>query len=740
MLTSLTLRSVATYPAEGVTIGGLQPISFIFGSNGSGKTTLSNCIANPASDDFKHCELQWANGERLAVHVYNKRFRDGNIRQADIPGVFTMGEDSVARLEERKTKETGLQGLKATALQQRAQKETYGAQIEAELTRFTDLVWDKHYKPSKDKFAPAFKGAATKAGFRDRLLHEAKTNSAEVSSIEELRERAAVAFKGDPAPLEFLPRPQVARLLELEKNPIWATPIVGKTDVPIAALIGSLENSDWVNTGRGYLNDSDTCPFCQQPTVTEALRQQLEQFFDESYVQSLKSLSDLRGEYTAEAQRLKELAATTLTNEQRNPHTKLDSEAFAAEVEAMRAALDAAIAAMDTKLKEPSRKVELPSVSAPCGRVTARIEQTNERISEHNTTVNSIKTERISLTRAVWRYLVEESETVRNSHAKTMTGLNKSLKEAETRYAATVHQYKLLDAELKELTKGMAGVEASVTYINGILESSLFNNFRLAVSKDAPGCYRIERPDGTPATDTLSEGETTFISFLYFYRLMVGGLTEEAMNERRVIVVDDPISSLDSNVLFVVSSLLRRHIRDVREGKGNIAQLIILTHNAYFQKQVAIEKGRVIQRADTAYWVLRRQGKQTEAIAHGIKNPVSSTYQLLWNEVRDSKGTSAIGAQNAMRRILEYYFTVLGVSGKKLSDLPEQFKDSPRDQLLCEALLSWAHGGSHDIADELHISDTDDTKERFLSVFRKIFEANGQEGHYEMMMGEVGET
>ena len=33
MLTSLTLRSVATYPAEGVTLAGLQPISFIFGSN-----------------------------------------------------------------------------------------------------------------------------------------------------------------------------------------------------------------------------------------------------------------------------------------------------------------------------------------------------------------------------------------------------------------------------------------------------------------------------------------------------------------------------------------------------------------------------------------------------------------------------------------------------------------------------------------------------------------------------------
>lgn len=167
MLTSLTLRSVATYPAEGVAISGLQPISFIFGSNGSGKTTLSNCIASPATEDFKDCEMLWANGEPLAVYVYNKRFREANLRQADIPGVFTMGEDSVARLEERKAKDEELKTLRATATQQRDKVAEYKANAEKETTRFTDLIWDKHYKPSKDKFAPAFKGASRTLTFRD---------------------------------------------------------------------------------------------------------------------------------------------------------------------------------------------------------------------------------------------------------------------------------------------------------------------------------------------------------------------------------------------------------------------------------------------------------------------------------------------------------------------------------------------------------------------------------------------
>jgi wobble nucleotide-excising tRNase len=115
-------------------------------------------------------------------------------------------------------------------------------------------------------------------------------------------------------------------------------------------------------------------------------------------------------------------------------------------------------------------------------------------------------------------------------------------------------------------------------------------------------------------------------------------------------------------------------------------------------------------------------------------NPISSTYQLLWAELRDNDKVSTSIVQNAMRRILEYYFTILGMGGN-LSKLPDTFKDSPQDLILCDSLIRWAHGGSHDITDEITVSDSDDAKERYMQVFRKIFEANSQLGHYNMMMG-----
>lgn len=198
------------------------------------------------------------------------------------------------------------------------------------------------------------------------------------------------------------------------------------------------------------------------------------------------------------------------------------------------------------------------------------------------------------------------------------------------------------------------------------------------------------------------------------------------------MVVDDPISSLDSNVLFVVSSLLRKFLEDVRTGKGIVNQLIIFTHNAYFHKQMAIIEGRNREIENTGYWILRKGRIYTTIESHGKKNPISSTYELLWQEIKTEEKISSVILQNAMRRILEYYFTVFG-QFSNIRNLPPKFK-TPEEQIICKSLISWVHGGSHDIADEIHISGHDDSEQRYKDVFKTIFEVNGQLGHYNLMM------
>src|SRR5690606_31775476 len=185
-------------------------------------------------------------------------------------------------------------------------------------------------------------------------------------------------------------------------------------------------------------------------------------------------------------------------------------------------------------------------------------------------------------------------------------------------------------------------------------------NFEIVPSQKEKNQYQIQREDGSIAESTLSEGEVTFITFLYFLQLAKGSTKEEDISEERILVVDDPISSLDSNVLFVVSSLLREIIKSIKKDQGNIRQLILLTHNVYFHKEVSFIDGRTKEDGETFYWILRRNNKVSTIQRFEMKNPIQNSYQLLWQEIRNRENNSGITIQNTMRRIIENYFKILG--------------------------------------------------------------------------------
>lgn len=111
-------------------------------------------------------------------------------------------------------------------------------------------------------------------------------------------------------------------------------------------------------------------------------------------------------------------------------------------------------------------------------------------------------------------------------------------------------------------------------------------------------------------------------------------------------------------------------------------------------------------------------------------NPISTSYELLWAEVR-SPNRSNIAIQNTLRRILENYFKILGNLDK--DDICARFEG--RDQQICGSLFTWVNDGSHSFNDDLYISADDAMVTRYLDVFRRIFEVTNHLAHYEMMMG-----
>ena len=217
-------------------------------------------------------------------------------------------------------------------------------------------------------------------------------------------------------------------------------------------------------------------------------------------------------------------------------------------------------------------------------------------------------------------------------------------------------------------------------------------------------------------------------------QLVKGGNSPETANSDRVVVIDDPISSLDSTILFVVSSLIKEQIKKIKRGESNILQLILLTHNVYFHKEVSFISGRTGKNNDTWFWILRKNNNRSTIQCYEQKNPIQGSYELLWNELRNRNKNkiSIITLQNTMRRIYETYFKVFG---KYDDDYILQKFSNLQEKEICRSLLCWVNDGSHCVPDDCSLIPDQDQEEKYLEVFKRVFEVSGHEQHYNMMMG-----
>ena len=171
------------------------------------------------------------------------------------------------------------------------------------------------------------------------------------------------------------------------------------------------------------------------------------------------------------------------------------------------------------------------------------------------------------------------------------------------------------------------------------------------------------------------------------------------MTTDRVVVLDDPVSSLDSDILFVVSSLIKGLFDEVRGGATHIKQVFVLTHNVYFHKEVTFNPNRRLHSAmnEEIFWVVRKVGVQSKVERHST-NPIKTSYELLWAEV-GRPDRSVLTIQNTLRRILENYFKILG--GVDFDEIVGMFEG--KDRLICKSLFSWVHDGSHYAHDDLYL-------------------------------------
>jgi wobble nucleotide-excising tRNase len=733
MIESITIKNVATFDNAGIIIDNLKKVNLVYGANGSGKTTISNLLDEPDILQDEGCSISWKNNIPLKVVSYNKQFRERHFNTGKIPGVFTLGSATKEQLdkievlkdERSKIKEESLQ--KKTTIENQTKKKV---DLENE---FYNTCWTNIYKQNELRFKESFRGyLSSKKAFADKIIEEYRNNKQELKTQEELIEKAKTIFGETPQRMDEILSIEYARLIEIENNEIWTKKVIGKQDIEIAKLIQRLNLNDWVSQGRQFIEkDSDVCPFCQKKTIDKEFQSQLESYFDESFVFDTKLIQKLHEEYTTLSNNIIYALQGIENKEADNKNSKLDRQLFGAYLKTVNQQFMSNKEFINNKLKEPSRSIELISVQYQLSQLQTLINNTNLNIRKHNSVVGNFEVEKRTLIQDVWKFFTESNKMIIDSYIKTSNELQKGIDNLKRQREDLLKQYNDKESELTEANKNVTSTQSSVDAINTLLASYGFENFKIVPSKIQADHYQIERDDGTIAEKTLSEGEVTFITFLYFLQLAQGGHSQASVSEERVLVVDDPISSLDSTVLFVVSSLLKEIIKHIKKNLGNIKQIIILTHNVYFHKEVSFIDRKDNNRDDVHYWILRKNGNVSNIECFEKKNPIRGSYELLWSELKHKDKLSSITLQNTMRRILEVYFKTMG---KYTDDTLINSFENKYEKEICRSLICWVNDGSHCLQDDLHVEFPDAINDKFLGVFRRIFENAGHIEHYNMMM------
>lgn len=724
MIDTIEIQDIATF-SERVIIDKLKKINIIYGANGTGKSTISRVLNNIS--EYPSCKLSWQDDTPLQVLTYNKEFRDNNYVE-HMPGIFTLGEATKETLDEIATKRGELQNKKANISTYKKDLEKKKTEKEEQTSSLRNSAWNEILKTHEDYFSKTAIKAGTKDNFLNALLSAYKSISKSVP-LNELKEKASVLFGQQPLPLNSLQEIDNSSCKTIEKADIWAKVIVGADDVDIAGLIKTLGNADWVNHGLRYIQNTDMCPFCQQHTIDADFRKKLSLFFNEEYNHSIRQIKDYEAAYKDNSNNVLAVIRNIIQIEKNNTKSLLDFGRMDLEYTALKNVIETNIERINTKLTEPSRVINLLCTDDIVNRLNDYIKQVNDKIEKQNNLVANFGKEKNLLVNAIWNHFANLYKEKLASYNSTIEGVDKAINALEKKSQLAILECSQLEAEIQALENNVTSIKPTINEINKQLKSFGFTNFSICEATDNPNYYQIVRENGELAKDTLSEGESTFITFLYYMQLAKGSSSSIGIHQDRVLVIDDPVSSLDSNVLFVVSTILRAVFDETFAG-SRTKQIFLLTHNVYFHKEVSFMDKHCRWRDTVSHYILRKCDNQSSINNYGKNTPIKSSYDLLWSEYMNASMTSHAVIQNVMRRIIENYFQMFG--GYTPDAILEKF-DNPEERQICKSLLSWINDGSHSLADDLYVEIPNEQIDKYKEVFRKIFEVMGHLAHYEMM-------
>ncbi|CRM14793.1 MULTISPECIES: AAA family ATPase [Pseudomonas] len=716
MITELNIDGVTSYKLMS-TISLTNKTSLIYGLNGAGKSTISEFLYSHTEPRFSKCRLKTS--QPCEILVYNQSFlKDYFYEEDKLKGIFTLSKENKVALQqiEAETKELEKH---LTAQQENLKRASGNAtKLDQEKTKASGKVWE---------IKTNFTGGDRVLEFclenlkRTELLFQhiiglPLPENTPRYTVDDLKAEASSIEGEGAAPFAKIPTLS-AGWLTIEEDALWSKIIVGSQEGSVAEFITKTRNSDWVKQGLQYISDDkdpQTCPFCQQETINKNIIDSIRKVFDEAYEQDVKQLESIKTRYET---------LTTSLNLQDISNSPLASkelvEAWSIACEAMKASIRENILHIGNKIKSPSTPVVLTDTQSAVDVINDLIGGLNELIEAHNDKLANKKKTRDDIRSRFWTLMRCDYDQTISAYSQSASDLKDEACKINQEATKINTDVIASNGKLAALRKQTVNIEESIENINsGLIEIGIDG---FSVVPYGENFYRVSRAtDQSNAFHSLSEGEKTVISFLYFMELCKGQKTAIAVPQSKVVVIDDPISSLSHLYVFNIGQLIKKYFINDKL----YSQVFVLTHSLYFFYELTHTNKE--KRAETQQLFRVIKNTSGSAVVPMKYEEIQNDYQSYWSIIKDQASPPALIA-NCMRNIVEYFFNFV-----QKKDFNNVFQKPALSTDKFTAFYRYMNRESHSLGQNIF-----DIKEFDHNVFkdglRLIFEECGYAEHYQAM-------
>ena len=634
-----------------VKIENLKTNNIFFGWNGTGKSTISNIFyeiskSNETPQEYNGFFKDKNNNDaNIISKVFNKKyiqnnlsgFLDGDNKQGSIT---LIGEDNKENNDKLISEENAKNNLDEELKTNEVSLKTETDKLEGKKLSIAQLVKTSLGESrAENKNSINLDVIDTLQSLDETELND-KVKTFQQKALGTITELNIDDFGYDFNDEEF-------KLQELlDKNPV---------NEVIDELKNNQELNNWVLKGL-EINTNDECGFCKN-TVSAERKEQLQNHFNQDYNNLISQLNTAKTTYKQRISIIDSTINTKLSIYKKdnfyilyqNDYDKVFNE-LVDNLKSLKQYYNDLISIIDKKIKEPFEVLQNDKHMATDNYYTKDF---NDLIKNNNLYSEKLGQEKGDAKQKIINHFIKENES-------DIEGIKGEINKIENNIDTIKTKIENKEKEIIKIKKSFTNTTDFAIKMTNELHSYLGRTELTIKNKD--NGYQILR-NNYPAKE-LSEGERSAIAFIYF---IISLKDMETRLNNTTIVIDDPISSMDENFIYVAYQYIIDKTKDAK-------QRFIFSHNIGFFR--LLEKGFEDSNTDNFYMMTcsvdnnNRQGIITEM---NNKQKIGfsfydSLFMKIYQEKDKTDNHENLGLANMCRQLLESFYCFKNPDKKSLEN------------------------------------------------------------------------